>query len=177
MQFRQTDLPGVVHIVPEPHGDARGALARLYCPEEFAEAGLGAFTPLQVNLSRNAARHTLRGLHWQDPPEEEAKLVHVVRGAIWDVAVDLRPDSATYRRWVARRLDAAGMEALFIPEGCAHGFLTLEPETDVLYHMGRLYAPGHGRGARWNDPAFAIDWPAPPQVIDPRDANYPDFPG
>ena len=103
--------------------------------------------------------------------------MHVTRGAIFDVALDLRPQSRTCRRWTGARLDAGTMTALFIPEGCAHGFLTLVPDTDVLYHMDRMFEPGWGRGVRWDDPAFAIDWPARPQLISDRDAGYPDFGG
>lgn len=176
MRIRETRVAGVHVIEAEPAEDERGAFARLYCPDEFAAAGL-AFAPVQVNLSRNWAGLTLRGMHYQDPPRAEAKLVHVTRGAVFDVAVDLRRDSPTFRCWVGLRLDALGMVALFVPEGCAHGFLTLEPGTDVLYHMGRKFEPGWGRGVRWDDPAFAIDWPAHPEVISDRDAGYPDFEG
>lgn len=175
MRFLKTDLSGVVRVIPEPHEDSRGSFARVYCPMEFAEAGLGGFTPVQINLSRNPAQHTLRGMHWQDPPYAEAKLIRVTRGAAWDVAVDLRPESPTRLRWVATRLDAESAEALFIPEGFAHGFLTLEPDTDVLYQMGRTHEPGHECGARWDDSAFSIDWPAHPVVISDRDRAYPDF--
>lgn len=175
MRFLETDLSGVVRIAPEPNDDPRGAFARLYCPKEFSDAGLDDFTPVQINISRNTVRHTLRGMHWQDPPYAEAKLVRVTRGAAWDVAVDLRPDSPTRLRWVAMLLDAENAEALFIPEGFAHGFLTLEPDTDVLYQMGRMYEPGHERGARWDDSAFGIDWPVRPVVISERDKTYPDF--
>ncbi len=176
MRIRETGIPGVLLIEAEPTPDLRGSFARLYCPDEFAAAGIG-FAPVQVNLSRNPAAFTLRGMHYQEPPRAEAKLVHVTRGAIFDVAVDLRPESQTYRLWTSARLDAGSMAAMFIPEGCAHGFLTLEPHTDVLYHMGRMFEPGRGRGVRWDDPAFAIDWPARPQVISDRDAGYADFGG
>lgn len=174
MRIQETVIPGVHRIQADPDRDARGSFARLYCPDAFAAAGID-FSLVQVNLSRNAAAFTLRGLHFQDPPRAEAKLVHVTRGAIYDVALDLRPASPAYGKWAAARLDAADMTALFIPEGCAHGFLTLEPDSDVLYHMGSKFEPGWGKGLRWDDPAFAIDWPARPKVISERDANYPDF--
>ena len=174
MRIHETDIPGVRLIEAEPASDARGSFARLYCPVELAAASID-FAPVQVNHSRNAAARTLRGMHYQDPPRAEAKLVHVTRGAVFDVAIDLRPESSTYRRWTGARLDAAALTALFIPEGCAHGFLTLEPDTDVLYHMGRMFEPGWARGVRWDDPAFAIDWPARPRVISDTDAGYPDF--
>jgi dTDP-4-dehydrorhamnose 3,5-epimerase len=176
LKFTPTEVAGVLRVSPEPAHDIRGLFARLYCPAEFAAAGLGDFRPTQVNLSRNTAARTLRGMHVQAPPHAEAKLVRVVQGRAYDVALDLRPDSPTYRRWTATVLAANTMEALFIPEGCAHGFLTLEPATDVLYQMGRPYEPGFGQGVRWDDPAFRIAWPAQPDVIDARDTAWPDWP-
>lgn len=173
MIFEATDLPGVMRIAAEPHVDARGRFARLYCPEEFAAAGI-AFTPTQINLSGNTTRGTLRGMHFQKPPHAEAKLVRVVRGRAWDVVLDLRP-GPTLGDWIAEELSAARMNALFLPEGVAHGFLTLEDETDILYQMGRNYVPGHADGVRWDDPAFAIDWPGTPAVIADQDRAWPDF--
>ncbi|MCA1952221.1 MAG: dTDP-4-dehydrorhamnose 3,5-epimerase family protein [Hyphomicrobiales bacterium] len=175
MIFEPTALPGAFLIRPEPHRDARGFFVRLFCPEECAAAGLD-FTNVQINLSRNPVRHTLRGLHFQAAPHAEAKIVRVTRGAIHDVIVDLRPGSPTRLRHAAFRLDAEGAEALFVPEGFAHGFLTLEPETDVLYQMGRAHVPGQARGYRYDDPAFAIAWPAPPALIGPADLAWPAFP-
>jgi dTDP-4-dehydrorhamnose 3,5-epimerase len=119
-------------------------------------------------------RHTLRGLHYQPSPNGETKLVRVSRGRIFDVAVDLRPASPTYRRWTAAELSAENLAALFISEGIAHGFLTLEPDTDVVYQIAPTFRPGHEAGVRWDDPAFGITWPAPPALISPRDAAYPD---
>lgn len=174
MKFTPTSLPGVVIVAADIATDGRGAFARLYCPDEFAAAGI-AFTSTQINLSTNPASRTLRGLHYQRPPHAEAKLVRCVRGRAFDVALDLRPDSPTYRRWLGFELDADTMRAVFLPEGIAHGFLTLAPDTHILYQMGRPFEPGHGEGVRWDDPAFAIDWPAPPDVISERDRTYPDF--
>ena len=176
MRIEPTALEGLFTIAADPAEDARGAFARLYCPAEFAAAGID-FTPSQVNLSRNAVAGTLRGLHWQDPPHAEAKLVRCVAGRVWDVAVDLRAGSPTRLQWVGVELDAAAMNAVFIPEGFAHGFVTLTDGADVLYQMGRMFEPGHGRGARWDDPAFGIDWPMRPVVMSERDAGYPDFRG
>jgi dTDP-4-dehydrorhamnose 3,5-epimerase len=176
MRFEPTEIPGVVRIEAEPRGDARGAFARLHCPEEFAAAGY-PFAPAQTSLSRNPAAGTLRGLHYQPAPHAEVKLVRVTRGRMFDVAVDLRPDSPTHRRWTAAELSADNLAALLIPEGVAHGFLTLEPDTDVLYQISPGYRPGHEAGVRWDDPAFAIAWPARPQVISERDAGYPDYQG
>lgn len=172
MKIEATLLPGVFRLEPVPHPDERGFFARIHCPDELAAAGI-SFTSTQVNLSRNTRRHTLRGMHYQDAPFAEAKIVRVARGAIHDVVVDLRPESPTFRQHIGADLDAAKGMALFIPEGCAHGFLTLEDETDVLYQMGRPYVPGQARGCRWDDPALGIVWPHPPAVIGAADLAWP----
>jgi dTDP-4-dehydrorhamnose 3,5-epimerase len=174
MIFEPLPITGAFKITSEPHRDERGFFARLYCPEEFA-AHKVAFTPVQINLSANVRRATLRGLHYQAPPQAEAKLVHAVSGRAFDVIVDLRSDSPSFRRWVGVELDAQTPSAVFVPEGCAHGFLTLASETSILYQMSRIFVPGHDRGVRWNDPAFAIAWPEKPAVISERDASYLDF--
>ena len=171
MKFELTEVPGVIRVLPQRIADERGFFARLFCPEEFAAAGC-AFSPVQMSLSRNRAAHTLRGLHFQAPPFAEGKLVRAVRGAIHDVVVDLRPESPGYRRWTAATLSAENGEALLIPQGCAHGFLTLEDETDVLYQIDRLYTPGHARGVRYDDPALDIAWPAAPRVIAAADLAW-----
>jgi dTDP-4-dehydrorhamnose 3,5-epimerase len=176
VNFIETEIPGVMVVEAAPRRDARGAFARIYCPEEFAAAGI-AFTSTQINLSTNPARHTLRGMHFQRAPAAEAKLVRVVRGAAYDVALDLRPGSPTRLKWIAAELSADNLRALFLPEGIAHGFLTLEPDTDVLYQMGQPYQPGFEEGVRWNDPAFAIAWPHEPAVMSARDDAYADFDG
>jgi dTDP-4-dehydrorhamnose 3,5-epimerase len=174
VRFQETAIPGVFVIQAEPSRDQRGFFARLYCPDEFAAAGID-FTPVQVNLSRNSLRHTLRGLHYQDPPHAEAKLVHVTRGSVHDVVVDLRRSSASFGRWAGFALDADAARALFVPEGCAHGFLTLTPDADVLYHMGRRHIPGLAKGYRWNDPVLDIRWPAEPASVSGADMEWPDF--
>ena len=176
MRFAPTEVAGVLRVEIEPVEDARGAFARLHCPDEFAAAG-APFAPAQTSLSRNTAAFTLRGMHYQPAPHGETKLVRAVRGRIFDVALDLRRDSPTYLRWTGAVLDAEEGQALFIPEGVAHGFLTLTADTDVLYQIAPMFTPGHGAGVRWNDPAFAIDWPATPEVISERDATYPDYLG
>lgn len=174
MRFSATDVPGVVVVDIEPHTDERGLFARLHCPEEFARAG-HPFTPAQTSLSRNPQALTLRGLHYQPAPHGETKLVRCVRGRIFDVAVDLRPESPTHRRWTAAELSAENARALLIPERVAHGFLTLEPDSDVLYQIAPMFQPGHEAGVRWDDPAFGIDWPARPALLSARDAAYPDY--
>ena len=174
MIFTGTALEGVLVVEPEPARDARGSFARLHCPDEFARAG-HPFVPAQTSLSHNAKAGTLRGLHYQAAPHAETKLVRVTRGRAFDVVVDLRQGSPTHRAWTAIELDAASARAVLIPEGVAHGFLTLEDDTDVLYQIAPAYTPGHDRGVRWNDPAFAVAWPAQPSVISDRDAAYPDY--
>jgi dTDP-4-dehydrorhamnose 3,5-epimerase len=174
MRFIETQIPGVLVVEAEPRADDRGAFARLQCPDEFAAAG-HPFAPAQTSLSRNLRAGTLRGLHYQPAPHAETKLVRCVRGRIFDVAVDLRSGSPTHRRWVGVELSADNLRGLFIPEGVAHGFLTLEPDSDVLYQIAPKYEPGHEAGVRWDDPAFGVAWPEAPALISPRDATYPDY--
>ena len=174
MRFQATDIAGVVIVEAEPHTDLRGGFARLHCPDEFAAAGI-AFSPVQTSISTNPTPGTLRGLHFQDAPHAETKLVRAVRGRVFDVAVDLRPDSPTHRRWTATELSATNLRGLFIPEGVAHGFLTLEPDSDVLYQIAPHFTPGYAAGVRWNDPAFAVDWPGIPALMSPTDAAYADY--
>jgi dTDP-4-dehydrorhamnose 3,5-epimerase len=174
MRFSPTGIPGVLVVDIEPRSDDRGSFARLQCPDEFAAAGQ-PFAPAQTSLSRNPRAGTLRGLHYQPAPHAETKLVRAVRGRMFDVAVDLRPGSSTQRKWFGIELSAETGCALFIPEGVAHGFLTLEPDTDVLYQISPKFEAGHEAGVRWNDPAFAIAWPHAPALISDRDATYPDY--
>jgi dTDP-4-dehydrorhamnose 3,5-epimerase len=174
MRFTATAIAGVVVVDLEPRSDERGAFARLHCPQEFAAAG-HPFAPVQTSLSRNPTMGALRGLHYQPAPHAEVKLVRCVRGRIYDVAVDLRPDSPTHRQWTAAELSAETGRALLVPQGVAHGFLTLEADSDVIYQISPAYEPGHEAGVRWNDPAFAIAWPAVPALISPRDASYRDY--
>lgn len=173
MNFRETAVVGAFEIEATPHEDARGDFARAFCVEEFAAHGI-AFTVVQANLSGNRRRGTLRGLHYQATPVADPKIVRCTSGRVFDVALDLRPDSPTYRAWTAVELDAARRNAIYIPPGCAHGFLTLTDGCDVLYLMGAPYVAELARGVRWNDPAFAIGWPAAPDIISPRDAAWPD---
>lgn len=159
----------------EPHADERGFFARLWCAREFEQAGLSEYL-VQASLSRNDRRGTLRGMHLQMPPSSEAKLVRCTRGSIYDVVVDLRPDSETYLRHFGVTLTAKEGKALYVPPLMAHGFQTLEDNTDVLYQMTDYYAPQLGCGFRWNEPAFAIEWPIAGELImHSRDRAYPDF--
>jgi dTDP-4-dehydrorhamnose 3,5-epimerase len=177
MRFVSTDVRGVFIVEAVPHRDDRGLFARLYCPDAFAGAGLGHFRPANVNLSTNVKSGTLRGMHYQPRPHAEDKLVHVARGRVFDVALDLRPESPSYLKWAGIQLCAGEPRGLFIPEGCAHGFLTLEDNSDVLYQMGKPYVRGGGATVRWNDPAFGIEWPDDPLVISERDRDCPDYAG
>src|ERR1700682_1010949 len=177
MRFIQTPLPGTWVIELEELGDERGWFARTFDAEGFEARGLNPAV-VQCNASFNARRGTLRGMHYQAEPHGESKLVRCVRGAIFDVAVDVRPDSPTHRRWHGVELSAENRRAFYIPAGVGHGFQSLEPGSEVHYLMGNAYVPDAGRGVRWDDPAFAIDWPAAPpegRIISERDGSYPDF--
>jgi dTDP-4-dehydrorhamnose 3,5-epimerase len=158
----------------EPRADERGFFARSFCEREFEAHGLPVRFP-QNNISRNARAGTLRGMHFQVAPHREAKLVRAITGAVHDVIVDLRPSSPTHLQWVGVDLTAEGGRALFIPEGFAHGFLTLADGTDVHYHMTEFYRPEGASGFRWNDRRVCIAWPATPKVIAKRDEEYPDY--
>jgi dTDP-4-dehydrorhamnose 3,5-epimerase len=174
MLFKETTLKGAFVVEIEPRPDERGFFARTFCEREFAEHGLPSGFP-QCNLSRNARAGTLRGMHYQAAPLWEAKLVRCISGAIWDVIIDLRPESPTRNASIGVELSAQNACALFVPEGFAHGFLTLQDDSDVFYHMSEFFRPEGARGLRWNDPSFDIDWPSQPRVISSRDAGYLDF--
>jgi dTDP-4-dehydrorhamnose 3,5-epimerase len=174
VRFRETPLGGAYVIELDGHDDERGSFARAYCDREFAAHGLPTVWP-QCNLSRNTRAGTLRGMHYNAAPHGEAKVVRCVRGAIWDAIVDLRPGSPTRLRWFGLALAAETGTALYVPEGFAHGFITLGDGSDVFYHMGRSFEPGAARGLRWDDPAIGIGWPMPPAVISERDRTYPDL--
>lgn len=177
MIFRETRLKGVFEIDLAPQQDERGFFARSYCRREFEAHGLNPQVA-QCNVSYNRQRGTLRGMHYQLAPDAEAKLIRCVRGALYDVVIDVRGDSPTFRQWTAVELRAGNgtpSRMLYVPEGFAHGFLTLEDHTEVFYQMSSFYAPEAARGFRWNDPGFSVDWPEPVRVISERDRSYPDF--
>jgi len=175
MIFTPITVAGAWLIDPEFREDERGFLARTYCEREFAGKGLNIHWP-QCNLNFTRRRSTLRGMHYQLAPHGETKLLRCSAGAVHDVIVDLRPDSPTFRRWHALGLDARSHRMLYVPAGCAHGFLTLTDDSEVFYQMSDFYHPESARGVRWNDRAFAIEWPAVDQlVISERDRNFPDF--
>ena len=174
MKFAPTTLPGAWLIDIERLEDDRGFFARTFCQEEFRERGLRS-SFVQSNLSSNSRKGTLRGMHFQAKPHEEAKVVCCTRGAAYDVIVDLRRDSPAFGRWQAFELDERNRRMVYIPEGVAHGFQALEDGTDLLYLMSQAHHPDLGRGVRWNDPAFGIDWPLREPIVSPRDAAWPDF--
>lgn len=174
MKFSPLKIDGAFLIELELHVDERGFFARAFCEEEFQSAGLWSRYP-QHNLSYNKKAHTLRGMHYQNSPHEEVKVISCIKGRIFDVIVDLRKEAATYLEHLCIDLFEGDHLALYVPEGVAHGFQTLVPETTVNYLMGRSYAPQSSAGFRWDDPMFDISWPYKPSVISDRDANYPDF--
>lgn len=175
MIFVPTELPGVYVIEVERREDGRGFFARSWCRAEFLAQGLVGEIA-QCSLSYNRRRGTVRGMHYQAVPYEETKVVRCTRGRIYDVALDLRPNSSEYRRWVGVDLTADNQRMLYIPGGVAHGFQTLEDDTEVFYQISEPYRPDAARGVRWDDPAFGISWPLADPVLSERDRAYPDFP-
>jgi dTDP-4-dehydrorhamnose 3,5-epimerase len=175
MIFRETPIAGAYVIELEPRVDERGSFARTFDASEFAARGLDTRV-VQCNTSANVRAGTLRGLHYQLPPHAESKLVRCVRGSIYDVIVDLRPDSQTYCDWHGVELSASNLRMLFVPVGLAHGFQTLEDDTEVLYQMSEEHSAAHARGVRWDDPLFAIEWPpVAERTISQRDREFADF--
>ena len=173
MIFHPTALSGAYRIETQLIGDERGYFARTWAQDEFTAHGLETALS-QCNTSFNHKRGTLRGMHYQAPPHGEVKLVRCTRGAIFDVMVDLRPDSPSFLQWYGAELSADNCQMLYIPRGFAHGFQTLSDGAEVYYMVSGSYTPSAQRGARWNDPLFAIEWPLPVSMINQRDATYPD---
>ena len=174
MNFTETKLAGAFVIELERHPDQRGFFARTFCQQEFEAHGVNAQV-VQCNVSFNKRKGTLRGMHYQAVPFAEAKLVRCTSGSIYDVIIDLRPSSATFKQHFAVELSGKNRRMLYIPEDFAHGFQTLQDDTEVFYQMGQRYSAEHARGVRWNDPAFAIEWPEDERIIIERDQNYLDF--
>jgi dTDP-4-dehydrorhamnose 3,5-epimerase len=174
MIFTETPLKGAFVIEPEIIKDERGFFARTFCQEEFTSRGLNP-NVAQCNISFNSKKGTLRGMHYQTEPYAEVKLVRCTRGTIYDVIIDLRPNSATSKKWFAVELSADNRKMLYIPEGFAHGFQTLEDTTEVFYQMSEFYHIEYARGVRWDDPAFGIKWPTGRRIIADRDRDHPDF--
>jgi dTDP-4-dehydrorhamnose 3,5-epimerase len=174
MIFTPTTLKDACLIDIEKREDARGFFARAWCADEFSQHGLDT-TLAQCSISFNHKRGTLRGMHWQAMPHGEVKVVRCTAGAIYDVIVDVRPESPTYKKWIGVELSASNRRMLYIPQGFAHGFQTLADDTEVFYFISAFYVPEAARAARYNEPAFAIDWPLPISVIAAKDEAWPDY--
>lgn len=174
MIFKPTTLKDAFIIDIEKREDDRGFFARAWCADEFAQHGLDT-TLAQCSISFNHKRGTLRGMHWQAEPHGEVKVVRYTAGAIYDVIVDVRPDSPTFKKWIGVELSASNRRMLYIPKGFAHGFQTLADDAEMFYFISAFYAPAAARGARYNEPAFGIDWPLPISIIAAKDEAWPDF--
>lgn len=174
MKFSQTPLAGAFQIDLDKRMDERGFFARSYCEKEYQQHGLEQHF-VQMNHSLSVHKGTLRGLHYQLAPMEEVKVVRCVQGRIWDCILDLRPTSATFGKWVGLELTDRNYTMLYIPRGCAHGFISLEDHSEILYQVSQFYSPQHERCVRWNDPAFSIAWPMQPTVLSERDSKQSDF--
>jgi dTDP-4-dehydrorhamnose 3,5-epimerase len=174
MRFVGAEIPGVWLIEIDQLVDRRGFFGRAYCDAEFERHGLHTSYP-QCNISYNASRGTLRGMHYQNQPAAEVKIVRCTAGAVFDVVVDLRPDSPAYCRWQGFELSAQNRTAVYIPQGCAHGFQTLTDDAELFYMMGAPYSAAHASGVRWNDPAFGIRWPVSDPLLSDKDRLYPDY--
>jgi len=172
MRFSALSIGGAWLIEPEPHADERGLFARTWCVRDFAERGLSA-SFVQASVSFNDVAGTLRGLHYQEEPHAEIKLVRCTAGSIYDVVADLRPESPTYLAWQGEMLSAQNRRAFYVPKGCAHGFITLEDRSEVLYEISEFHHPESARGVRYSDPLLGIAWPREPVRISARDAGYP----
>lgn len=174
MIFTPTKLKGAFIIEPEKLEDDRGFFGRSWCCREFEAHGLNSRL-VQCDISFSQKKGTLRGMHYQVAPFPEVKLVRCTRGSIYDAIIDLRPESPTFKEHMGVMLSVENHKMLYVPEGFAHGFVTVEDSTEVFYQMSEFYAPEHGRGVRWNDPAFKISWPLVPRMMSERDRTYPNF--
>jgi dTDP-4-dehydrorhamnose 3,5-epimerase len=172
MKFSETPIRGAWLVEPEPKGDSRGWFMRVWCQQEFEDHGID-FTPIQANMAHSIRRGTLRGLHFQVAPAPEAKLVRCTRGSLFDVVVDLREHSPTYRAWHGVQLSAQDGRMLYLPEGCAHGCQALEDTTELHYLTSARFSPGHARGVRYDDPLIGVHWPLPVTEVSQQDRSWP----
>ena len=175
MKFIKTELKDCYVIETEPKFDERGLFVRIFCKDELLDATGVAFDVVQSNIAHNKKRATLRGMHYQEHPFQEAKIVRCIKGAIYDVVVDLRPGSATFCRWFAVELNPDNHKMLYVPKDFAHGYITLKDDTEIIYFVSETYRSGSEKGVRWNDPVFDIKWPLKPELISDKDMNFPDF--
>lgn len=174
MLFTPTEIPDAFIIDLDKRVDERGFFARGWCAREFEEQGISG-NAVQMNISYNKNKHTLRGFHYQMHPHQEQKLLRCIRGAIYDVLLDLRPESPSFMRHITVELTAESYRMVVVPKGCANAFMTLKDETEVTYLVSEFYTPASERGVRWDDPSFGVRWPVRPEVISDKDANWPDF--
>lgn len=174
MNLVETSVQGAFVVQPELQGDERGFFGRLFCASAFEAHGLNSQI-VQVNQSLSTQKGTLRGLHYQVAPHEETKMVRCVRGAIWDVVLDLRQESPTFMQWAAHELTEENRLMMYVPQGCAHGFISLSNQAEIIYFVSQFYASDHERGIRWDDPMFRIPWPITPTVISEKDFSHPNF--
>jgi dTDP-4-dehydrorhamnose 3,5-epimerase len=172
MRFSETPIVGAWQIDPSPHGDERGRFLRAWCSREFKEHGL-EFLPVQANMGLSVHKGTIRGMHFQTTPALEAKLIRCTRGSMFDVVLDLRPGSVSYGKWHGAELNAENGRMLYVPEQCAHGYQTLENNTEMYYMTSQFYTPTAASGVRFDDPAFGIAWPMAPTVVSEQDRNWP----
>jgi dTDP-4-dehydrorhamnose 3,5-epimerase len=172
MRFAETEVVGAKVIDPTPHQDDRGRFMRAWCAKEFEENRIH-FVPVQANMGLSVRKGTVRGMHFQEAPALEAKLVRCTRGAMFDVVLDLRPESPSYRKWYGLELTAENGRMLYVPEGCAHGYQTMEDATEMHYMASEVYTPSAARGVRFDDPAFGIQWPLPAVAVSEQDRNWP----
>ena len=172
MRFTETPIAGARVIEPDPHVDDRGRFMRVWCAREFADHGV-FFSPVQANMGYSTRRGTIRGMHYQEAPALEAKLVRCTKGAIFDVVIDLRPESASYRKWFGVELSAKNGRMLYVPDSCAHGYQALDECTEIYYMASEYFSPGSVRGVRYDDPAFDIRWPLAATAVSEQDRNWP----
>jgi dTDP-4-dehydrorhamnose 3,5-epimerase len=174
MKFEPGKVDGGYIVSLEERADERGFFARAFCVDEFAAQGLDTDF-VQCNMSGNVSKGTIRGMHWQTAPHQETKFIRCIKGAIYDVIVDIRPDSPTYLQWMGAELTAENRLAMYAPKGTAHGYLTLTDDAEVFYMVTTRFNAEADSGARWDDPAFGIEWPSEPTIISPKDENHPPF--
>jgi len=174
--FKRSDtaIQGTYILKSLSRDDSRGWFGRVFCASVFEELGLNPHIA-QINHSLSRQKGTLRGLHYQLHPNEETKLVCCIRGSVWDVVLDLRPTSPTFKQWFGQKISSKNRLMMYVPQGCAHGFLSLEDNSEIIYFVSEFYTPERGRGVRWNDPAFAIKWPILPLIVSEKDQSHQDF--
>lgn len=174
MKFTEAPIKGVFVVELEKRGDDRGFFARIFCVDEFSKHGMNP-TIAQINMSECVYKGTVRGLHYQTSEAAEAKFIRCIKGSVFDVCVDVRPESPTYKKWFGVELSAQNLKAAYIPEGFAHGYVSLEDHSQVIYSASRVYTPGSEKGIRYNDQAIGIQWPIEPTIVSDKDKSWPDF--